>query len=101
MIIYNVTISINPTIETEVLSWLREEHIPEVMATNLFLEYNMYKVIENHLEKTHNSYAIQYHLESWDKFEEYVTNHAEGLKAKTKEKYGENLLAFRTFLERM
>jgi hypothetical protein len=101
MIIYNVTISINPELEQEILTWLKEEHIPEVMETNMFLEYNMYKVVENHVEKTHNSYAIQYHLESWDKFDEYIANYAEELKEKTQKKYGENLLAFRTFLEKM
>ncbi|MDA0777974.1 MAG: DUF4286 family protein, partial [Bacteroidetes bacterium] len=36
MIIYNVTLSIHPEIEQEVLLWLKEIHIPEVMQTNLF-----------------------------------------------------------------
>ncbi len=101
MIIYNVTISINPEIETEALNWLREVHIPDVFRTKLFLEYNMYKIVEDPLTKTHNSYAIQYHLESWKKFEEYTEKHAERLKGETQSKFGENVLAFRTFLEKI
>jgi hypothetical protein len=101
MIIYNVTLSINPELETEILTWLVDEHIPEVMNTGLFDSQSMYKVVENHVDRHHNSYAVQYTLSSWDKVDTYVEKHAEGLKDKTKEKYGENLLAFRTFLEKM
>ena len=101
MIIYNVTLSINPTMESSVLAWLRETHIPEVMATGLFLSNNMFKIIESHTERSHNSYAIQYTLESWEKFNDYASNHAAELQSKTKLKFGENVLAFRTFLEKI
>ena len=97
MIIYNVTLSINPKIESSVLAWLRETHIPEVMDTGLFLSYNMFKIIESHKERSHNSYAIQYTLESWEKFDDYSLNFAEELQAKTRTKFGENVLAFRTY----
>lgn len=101
MIIYNITLSINPSIECEVLDWLKIEHIPEVLETNLFLESKMFKIIENPKDRTHNSYAIQYKLESWDKFEEYSLKYADQLREKTKQKFGENVLAFRTFLEEL
>ncbi len=99
MIIYNVTLSIRPDLEKEVIQWLKEEHIPEVMQTNLFVDYTMFKVLESPNAPTHNSFAIQYRLNSWEDFETYQNNHAAALKAKTQEKYGENVLAFRTFLE--
>ena len=101
MIIYNVTLSIRPEIEKEVLIWLKEIHIPEVMQTNLFLENHIFKIIEDPTEQTHNSYAVQYKLDSWSKFEEYNEKHAFGLREKTKEKFGENVLSFRTFLEKI
>ncbi|MEY2924753.1 MAG: hypothetical protein RLZZ337_1301 [Bacteroidota bacterium] len=101
MIVYNVTLSINPELETEVLTWLEKEHIPEVMATNLFLNHNMFKILESPRAQTHNSYAIQYHLESWEKFDEYTNEHADKLRTKTQEKFGDNVLAFRTFLEKI
>jgi hypothetical protein len=99
MIIYNVTLSINPEIETEVLSWLKDEHIPEVIETGVFIGYTMFKVLEQPNAPIHNSYAIQYKLESWDKFNQYETQFATALKSKTQAKFGENVLAFRTFLE--
>lgn len=99
MIIYNVTLSINPNIEEEVLDWLKSTHIPAVMETGLFLNNAIYKIVENPIERKHNSYAIQYKLDSWDKFDYYFKNYAPKLQAITKTKYGENVLAFRTFLE--
>jgi len=101
MIVYNVTLSIHPEIEIEVIEWLKEEHIPEVLATGLFIEHKIFKVLETPRALTHNSFAIQYLLESWDKLDEYNEKHAPALKAKTQEKFGENVLAFRTFLEKI
>lgn len=101
MIIYNITVSINPELENEILAWLKEEHIPEVMKTDLFVSYAMFKVVESHVDRQHNSYAIQYTLSSWADFDMYIEKYADTLRQKTKEKYGENILAFRTFLEKM
>lgn len=100
MILYNVTLSIHPSLETEVIQWLKEEHIPEVLQTGLFLDYDIYKIIEDPDTRTHNSYAVQYRLESWAHFDAYTLEHAERLKEKTRQKFGENVLAFRTFLEK-
>lgn len=100
MIIYNVTLSINPDLESEVIRWLKEEHIPEVMETGLFLEYHIFKVIENPEDRKHNSYAVQYKLETWAHFNTYTLEHADKLREKTQLKFGDNVLAFRTFLEK-
>ena len=56
MIIYNVTLSINPDIESSVLSWLKDTHVPEVMSTGLFISNNMFKIVESHtVHKEHLS----------------------------------------------
>lgn len=101
MIVYNVTLSIMPEIENEVVAWLKNEHIPEVMETDLFVEYKMFRIVEDPIAKTHNSFAIQYTMLSWEDFETYNEKHAQILRDKTKKKYGERVLAFRTFLEKI
>ena len=47
MIIYNVTISIRPDLEGEVLAWLKNEHIPEILETGLFVEHHIFKIFES------------------------------------------------------
>ena len=100
MIIYNVTLSVNPDIESEFIKWLNENHIPEVLETKLFISAELFRIIEDLETKTHNSYAVQYRLNSWEDLEEYQNVYAAALQQKTREKYGENVLSFRTFLER-
>lgn len=99
MIIYNVTLSINPELEKEVIKWLKEVHIPEVMETQLFISYKMFKIVEDPIKREHNSYAVQYELANWENFQTYTDEHADRLRNETLQKYGENVLAFRTFLE--
>lgn len=99
MIIYNVTLAVNPEIETEFIQWLKKIHIPEVLDTQLFMKAELFKVFESPQAEEHNSYAVQYRLESWEKFNNYQDQYAPALQLKTKEKFGENVLAFRTFLE--
>ena len=99
MIVYNVSLSIHPERETEVLEWLKATHIPEVLDTGLFLQAEMFRVMERP-GAAHNSYAIQYRLSSWGDFERYQNEHAPALQQKTRELFGENVLAFRTFLEK-
>ena len=101
MIIYNVTLSINPEIETEVLQWLKSEHIPDVLATGLFVSGKLFRIMETEGTESPNSFAVQYHLESWDHLDKYQKEHAARLQQITREKYGENVLAFRTFLEEL
>ncbi len=98
MIVYNVTLAIEPSIEAECIDWLKEIHIPEVMATGLFLSSEIFKVFEGPGSE-HGSYAIQYRLEGWDAYKKYQETFAADLQAKTRAKYGERVLAFRTFLE--
>ncbi|MBT6516091.1 MAG: DUF4286 family protein, partial [Crocinitomicaceae bacterium] len=38
MIVYSVTVKVNQEIEENWLRWMKEVHIPDVMATGFFLE---------------------------------------------------------------
>ena len=44
MILYNVTVSVDPSKAEEWLSWMRTKHIPDVMATSCFIEGKISKI---------------------------------------------------------
>ena len=46
MYIYNVTIKIDIARADEWLTWMREEHIPEVMATGYFVENRICRLVD-------------------------------------------------------
>lgn len=99
MIIYNVTCNMPESIEEEWVNWMKHTHIPEVISTGKFTGFRMLKVLTVVDDNEGVNYAIQYYCESIEDFEDYNQNFAPALKMKTFQKYGENVLAFRTLLE--
>lgn len=97
MIIYNVTVSVDTDIAFDWLEWMKTKHIPDVMATGMFIEYRILKVVTG--ENSGMTYAIQYTLESHAKLEEYQTRLAPALQREHMERYGDKAIAFRTVLE--
>lgn len=97
MILYNVTVNIDTDVEQEWLVWMKEIHIPEVMATGLFLESRMFRVLAD--DEGGITYAVQYSCADMAHYERYRDEHAPRLQAKTQEKYGGKFAAFRTLLE--
>jgi hypothetical protein len=77
MILYNVTVSIDPEVHQEWLDWMRQTHIPEVLSTGLFIEN---KICRIHAEEEGGlSYSIQYLLHNWDDYHKYQQNFAPAL----------------------
>ncbi len=98
MILYNVTVKINQTLETEWLQWMRERHIPDVMNTGLFINYKICKILFEE-EDGGVTYAFQYYLKDMDTFKEYQAKHAKALQADHTERYKDQYVAFRTLME--
>ncbi len=98
MILYNVTINIDNSVHDEWLEWMKNEHIPEVLATGLFTDNKIYK-IKSGEEEEGNTYSIQYFLNSMDDYEKYQKEHAPKLQKAHSEKYKDKFVAFRTIME--
>lgn len=97
MIIYNVTVSVDEHIADEWLAWMKAKHIPDVMATGLFVEYRILRVLSG--EHSAQTFAIQYTLESHAHLNQYQLEHAPALQKEFIDRYGEKATAFRTVLE--
>ena len=83
----------------EWLHWMKNTHIPEVLATGLFQGYKMFRVLTTQAEETGTTYATQYYLESIEKYREYLQNFAPALQKGHNDKYKDKFAAFRTLLE--
>ena len=95
MILYNVTVSLDASIHTDWLEWMRNVHIPEVMATGYFVEYKICKLLVD----DEITYAIQYNCETLEKLNEYQEKYSPALQQKHTERYKGKFGAFRTLLE--
>ena len=98
MILYNVTVSVDKSAESEWLDWMKNEHIPEVLATNLFNEHKLLKILQQQ-EGDSQTYAIRYFLSSMADFETYESSYAATLRSKSQKAFGDKCVAFRTLLQ--
>lgn len=95
---YNVTVSIDPTIEEDWKKWMVDFHIPDVMATGKFLSYSMQKVLAGNPEEG-VTYAIQYIASSREMYDKYQQEDAPKLQQEHQVRYDGKYGAFRTLME--
>mgnify|MGYP001163334259 FL=1 len=96
MILYNVTVSIDPIIAEDWVNWMRSNHIPDVMATGCFVESRISRVHGE--EEGGVTYAITYLSPSQEKMDEYQQQYAPVLQKDHAERYAGKFAAFRTIL---
>jgi hypothetical protein len=97
MIIYNVTVSVEESIKTDWLNWMKTEHIREVMAAAVFTKAQINRVIAQ--GDSNNTFAIAYTCPSMKDFHKYQVNFAAELQEKHLARYGDKAVAFRTIME--
>jgi len=100
MVLYNVTIGIDTSAESEWLEWMKNKHIPNVMATGMFVEHKIFKVL-NQEEEESTSYSVQYFAESVDKVVKYLDDFAPPLVEEHRKKFQDRHVAFRTLLDQV
>lgn len=97
MYIYNVTINIQEDIHEKWLEWMKNEHIPEMMATGKFSKALMSRVMVEE-EMGGLTYSVQYTAENRELLLRYYEEDSARLRAKAKPFEG-LFVAFRTELE--
>ncbi|GAA5035765.1 hypothetical protein GCM10011506_31830 [Marivirga lumbricoides] len=98
MIIYNVTVNVEKEIEKEWVNWMKETHIPDILATGFFHDHRMLRLL-NETEGEGETYAVQYFTDDLDKLENYMTKEAPRLRDEHFAKFQNKCVSFRTFLE--
>lgn len=97
MYIYNVTINIDESIHDTWLEWMKNEHIPAMLATGKFQKALMTRVqVEE--EMGGMTYSVQYRTDSKETLEKYYQEDAAELRNQSKAFEGK-FVAFRTELE--
>lgn len=98
MLIYNVTIKIDWSIEKDWTGWMLDEHMPEVVATGCFESSRLLRLLE--VDETDGpTFAAQYIAESKEAYNAYIQQHAPAMRKKVTEKWGNQLVAFRSLME--
>lgn len=97
MYIYNVTINIEQGIHDQWLQWMKEEHIPAMLATGKFMKALMTRVVIEE-EMGGVTYSVQYTTDSKKTLEDYYAENAEDIFSLEKHFAGK-FVSFKTELE--
>jgi hypothetical protein len=98
MILYNVTVKVDFEIHDEWIKWMKEVHIPEVLATGYFVENKVYRLMEE-ISNDGITYAIQYTCKNMSDYITYQEKHAPALQKDHYDRYKDKFVAFRTLLK--
>ncbi len=100
MIIYNVTLHIEDAAREAWVVWMQDTHIPEVLATGKFTEARFCRVLTEGSQGG-TTYAVQYLAPDRAMLERYYQEDAPRLRQALIDRFGEQVVAFRTELELM
>lgn len=98
MIIYNITIKVNNAILDEWIKWQTEEHIPEIMSTQLFDKHTFFRLLEQD-DTEGPTFVFQYYTLARKNYDKYIKEYAPKLREKAFKKWGGGFIAFRSLLE--
>ncbi|AMJ67371.1 DUF4286 family protein [Hymenobacter sp. PAMC 26628] len=97
MILYNVTTSLEPAVADEWVAYMRDTHMPEVMATGCFIKNQLCRLLNE--EDDGITYASQYYCLSLEQLEAYQEHFAPALRADMDRRFAGKYASFRTTLE--
>jgi hypothetical protein len=98
MIVYNVTTKVEHSVVEPWLSWLKEEHIPEIIATGCFTHAVIMHLLE--VDDTEGvTYAVQYHAADKALYDRYLEQFANEMRSKAMDKWGNKCIAYRSLME--
>lgn len=100
MVLYNVTIKVETEAVEEWVKWMKEEHIPDLINTGLFIDAKLFRLLEID-ESDGVTYAAQYFCNSMAEYEKYIADHAQVMRARGIERFGDKFVAFRTIMEKV
>jgi hypothetical protein len=98
MIVYNITSKVRWDILEAWLAWQLEEQIPAILATELFDDYQLYRLLEQD-EDEGPTFVIQFFTTSLERYNQFGTEFAPALQQTGLDKWGNGFISFRTLLQ--
>ncbi len=98
MILYNVTTNIDKAVEQDWLRWMKDEHIPSVLATGLPVEGKILRLLTE-VENGGATYTAQYFFNAMEDYLTYQKFYAPAMQRQVSERFANQYVSFRTLLE--
>ena len=100
MLLYNTTYSIELGNEEDFLAWMKETHLPEVMATELPLEHKMLQLLTE-VDNGAATFSVQYIFNNPRKLETFRNTYLDSFKEKIDDRYRGKYVFFESLLKKV
>lgn len=90
-IIYEVTLKVDPSIQEDFLSWLKN-HVREMLEFPGFEEAHLF---HTQMFEPQSGFIVQYRIQNQGRLDEYFAKFAPNMRAQGKEKFGDQFEATR------
>lgn len=77
MILYNITVIIEESIETDWLKWINQYFVPEALSSNLLVSSRLLKVLDSPNEGS--TFCLQFIADNIQNYNEFKNLHASAL----------------------
>ncbi|WP_149242085.1 DUF4286 family protein [Dyadobacter sp. 32] len=98
MIIFNITVNVSYKAEKEWLNYMKQVHIPEIIATGLPTEHKLLRLLTE-IENEGSTYTSQFSFRTMEDFLAYQTGYQADLQEKHHTRFNGEYVSFRTLLE--
>jgi hypothetical protein len=98
MIVYNVTTKVNRSIAESWLAWHTTKHIPETIATGLFDDFSIYRLLEQD-DADGPTFITQYFTTTVERYIQYRDEFLQQEEEQAYSKWGDGLASFRTIMQ--
>lgn len=99
MIQYNQTVNIEESIEADWLQWTKEKQIPDILATGMFVQARIFRLLDIEESAGTATYAIQLMAETREHLDIYQIKYEPGLDEVHTKRYGNKTMSFRTMMK--
>ena len=98
ILLYNVTVTIDLDVFKDWQHWMQDTHIPDVMATGMFMSYRMCRLI-GHEHTDSEIFTVQYLVKDMAHLMRYQQEYAPELQEAVRKRYDGKYAVFRTVME--
>ncbi|WP_420154496.1 DUF4286 family protein [Siphonobacter sp.] len=98
MFLYNITYNIEHAAHDEWIQWMKNTHVPAVLATNLPIGNRIFKLLTE-IDNGGVTYSFQFFFADQEDYNTYITEHSSRLAAEVDRRYGSQYVVFRTLLQ--
>jgi hypothetical protein len=101
MILYNITINVEESIHSQWMNWMKTEFIKEMLASNLFTEYKIMRLLNEVEGQTGMTYSFQFFLNSLSDLNKFQDSYQDAIDKKLYTLYKNQFVEFRSVLEKI